>query len=304
MHLLPAWAYPSTLNHRRIGPIGSDGQNMPAITDAIKKIRSNQGAQIAYVEGGTGPDLLLIHGMFGDHLDWSPVLEPLTRRFHVVALDLPGFGDSDKPDTDYSADFFVSTLHDVAHHLNLKQPTLVGNSFGGQIAALYTLRYPDDVSRLVLVDSGGFREVPEAERQMARTMLSQENLRAMPAAMIPLLFSKVFAKDSPEKEKYLAKQAAKLSRQDYADYVRAITRSIDLSMATNLLEDLSRIACPCLVVSGEKDEVVPLAQSREAARRLPRATLHVVKGAGHVPQLEAPEEFVAQVEAFALDLFL
>ena len=253
------------------------------------------GLKINYFEDGTGPNLVLLHGMFGDHLDWAPVLEPLASKFHVVAPDLPGFGRSDKPDVDYSGKFFVDSLHRLFDSAGLTDLTLAGNSFGGQIALLYTLCHPARVSNLVLVNSGGFREVTEADRAMARAMLSQDDLLAMPPAMASLLFARVFVKEIPEKQRYIAKQMAKLKEPDYPEYVRALVRSMDLSMATNLLEELSRIKCPVLILSGTEDTLVPTEQAREAARRLPRATLQIMEGSGHVPQLEEPQEFVRLV---------
>jgi pimeloyl-ACP methyl ester carboxylesterase len=253
------------------------------------------GLRINYYEDGSGPDLVLMHGMFGDYLDWEPVLGLLARRFHVVALDLPGFGESGKPDVAYTGEFFVEKLDGIVVELGLKEIILAGNSFGGQIAMLYARRHPEKVSQLVLVDSGGFREVPEAERVMARTILSRENLLGMPAAMIPLIFSKVFAKESAEKERYMAKQTAKLKAADYPEYVRAVVQSIELSMATNLLGELPKIACPVLLLSGKEDSVVPPEQAEEAARRLPQATLQIMEGCGHMPQMEEPEEFARRV---------
>jgi len=268
---------------------------MSGDTEGNVKRQNAGGVEIRYFEDGSGPDLVLLHGMFGDYLDWEPVLGRLAERFHVVAPDLPGFGESEKPDVAYSGEFFVEMLDEFFAALGLKEIVLGGNSFGGQIAMLYALRHAEKVSQLVLVDSGGFREVPEGERAMARTILSRENLLKMPAAMIPLIFSKVFVKESGEKERYLAKQTAKLKAGDYAEYVRALVRSIDLSMATNLLEELPKIKCPVLLISGKEDSVVPPEQAEEAARRLPQAILIMMEKCGHMPQMEEPEEFARRV---------
>jgi len=268
---------------------------MSGDTEGNVKRQNAGGVEIRYFEDGSGPDLVLLHGMFGDYLDWEPVLGRLAERFHVVAPDLPGFGESEKPDVAYSGEFFVEMLDEFFAALGLKEVVLGGNSFGGQIAMLYALRHAEKVSQLVLVDSGGFREVPEGERAMARTILSRENLLKMPAAMIPLIFSKVFVKESGEKERYLAKQTAKLKAGDYAEYVRALVRSIDLSMATNLLEELPKIKCPVLLISGKEDSVVPPEQAEEAARRLPQAILIMMEKCGHMPQMEEPEEFARRV---------
>lgn len=265
--------------------------------DAERRVKRQNagGVEIHYFEDGSGPDLVLLHGMFGDYRDWEPVLGLLAERFHVVALDLPGFGASGKPDVAYTGEFFVESLEEFFAGQGLKDIVLAGNSFGGQMAMLYALRHAERVSELVLVDSGGFREVPEGERAMARTILSRENLLNMPPAMIPLIFLKVFVKESVERDRYLAKQTAKLQAADYPEYVRALVRSIDLSMATNLLEELPKIKCPVLLISGKEDSVVPPEQSAEAARRLPQARLELMEKCGHMPQLEEPGEFARLV---------
>jgi pimeloyl-ACP methyl ester carboxylesterase len=273
-----------------------DGANfMTEESESKLKQRDVEGLKINYYEDGSGPDLVLLHGMFGDYLDWEPVLGLLAAKFHIVALDLPGFGASGKPDVIYTGEFFVDRLDEFFGALELREIVLAGNSFGGQIAMLYALRHPEKVSQMVLVDSGGFREVPQSERAMARTILSRENLLGMQAGMIPLIFSKVFVKESAEKERYLAKQTAKLKMADYPEYVRAVVQSIELSMATNLLAELSKIACPVVLLAGKEDSVVPPEQAEEAARRLPQATLQIMEGCGHMPQMEEPEEFARLV---------
>jgi pimeloyl-ACP methyl ester carboxylesterase len=130
-------------------------------------------------------------------------------------------------------------------------------------------------------------------------MLSAGNLLAMPPAMIPLIFARVFVKESEEKERYIAKQTAKLKAPDYPAYVRALVQAIELSMASYLLDELPKIGCPILLLAGRKDAVVPLEQAEAAARRAPRAELQIMENSGHVPQLEDAEELVKRVTEFA-----
>ena len=114
------------------------------------------GHRIAYRAGGDGPVLVLIHGMAGSSATWNAVLPALAERFAVVAPDLPGHGDSDKPSTaDYSLGAYASTVRDLLVALGHERATLVGQSLGGGIAMQYTYQFPDRCERLVLVDSGG-----------------------------------------------------------------------------------------------------------------------------------------------------
>ena len=256
----------------------------------------------------SGP-LLLIHGMFGDHLDWETVLEPLARpsysspgframNHRVIAVDLPGFGDSEKPERDYTAEFFLAVLDELLESLGVERAAVVGNSFGGIVATLYALAHPQKVERLVLVSSGGLRPFGGEERRLAVERLSEENLLALTPAAHRLMFPVIFAKTGEVQERYFAKQDAKLDRADYPAYVRALVSSIRLVLSTYMLERLREVRCPTLLLWGDSDTVFPVDLARQALERLPLGTLKIIPGGGHMLQADCPEEFVAAVEEF------
>ena len=261
--------------------------------------REVDGIDLCVFERGAGKPLLLIHGQFGDHRDWEPVLEPLSQHYRVIAPDLPGFGDSEKPDAAYDAAFFTRVLDRLLATFCVEKTAVVGNSFGGQIAGLFALACPQRVSELVFVDSGGFREVPEAEKQFVAQRFSEAVLAQLTPAIHEFLFAPLFpASASAARDRYLAKQNVKLNRPDRGQYARALFRSITLSNNTNLLPDLAGISQRTLVLHGQNDPVVQEALSREAAKRLPNAELVVLDNVGHIPQLEAPERFCAELRRF------
>jgi 4,5:9,10-diseco-3-hydroxy-5,9,17-trioxoandrosta-1(10),2-diene-4-oate hydrolase len=261
----------------------------------ISNITAN-GVRIAYYEQGDGPVLVLIHGMFGDHRDWAPVLAPLARHFRVLALDLPGFGASEKPENGYSGTFFISTLHEFFEQTHIKKFSLMGNSFGGQVSLLYALKHPEQVEQLVLVDSGGFRNVTTEEKTQTCQVFSEKNLLALKPEAISSLFTAVFSGDSEEKSRYLEKQAVKLSAPDFPAYAHALACSIQVSLSTYLLERLREITCPTALIWGEQDAVVPVEQAQQALTMLSHGSLHVLQACGHMPQLESPGEFVETVK--------
>jgi pimeloyl-ACP methyl ester carboxylesterase len=174
--------------------------------------------EIGYYDRGQGSPMVLLHGMFGDFLDWEPVLEPLAASHRVIAVDLPGFGRSSKPRGEYSAEFFVSALHEFFEQLKLSEFILAGNSFGGQLAILYALRHPDSVSKLVLVNSGGFRRYTSEEMAVLEPRFNEAALAALTPEINALLFSGVFTKTSETSMRYLEKQNNKLRRADYPAY--------------------------------------------------------------------------------------
>ncbi len=113
------------------------------------------GHEIGYRGGGSGPVLVLIHGMAGSSATWDPVLPQLVERYTVVAPDLPGHGDSDKPRGDYSLGAHAAAIRDLLTALGHDRATIVGQSFGGGVAMQLAYQHPERCERLVLVSSGG-----------------------------------------------------------------------------------------------------------------------------------------------------
>jgi pimeloyl-ACP methyl ester carboxylesterase len=260
--------------------------------------RQVQGTRVLFYDRGSGPALVLIHGMFGDHLDWEPVLEPLSRRHRVIAMDLPGFGDSEKPDRDYTGEFFVAALQELLHALGVERATVVGNSFGGILAVLWTLAHPQTVERLVLISSGGLRAFGGEEKQLAVERMSEENLLGLTVPVQRLLLGPIFAKSGPIQERYFAKQDAKLGRADFPAYARVLVRSIHLVLSQYLLERLREIRCPTLLLWGDHDLIFPVELARHALEQLPDGRLKIVPGGAHALQLDCPEDVVAAIEEF------
>jgi pimeloyl-ACP methyl ester carboxylesterase len=254
--------------------------------------------RIRFYERGVGIPLVLIHGMFGDHLDWESVLEPLSESNRVIAFDLPGFGESSKPRRDYSEELFTQTLEELLFQLGIDNAILAGNSFGAEVAIFYALRRPQSVSKLVLVDSGGFREIAEEERRFVEERFSESAIASLTPEINAAMFAPVFNSPSKTSTRYLERQNEKLRRPDYPAYAYALSRSIRLVMNTYLLDRLQDIQCPTLIVWGEQDRVLPAAQGHLALSRLREGQIKVIPGCGHAPQIECPQAFLDAVQPF------
>ena len=240
-------------------------------------------------ECGEGPPLALLHGMWGDHRDWDPVIASLSRRYRVLAPDLPGFGDSEKPRREYTAEFFVESLRELLPPRGL---TLAGHSFGGQIAALYALACPAAVDRLVLVASDGFSRFTQTEREWMTSQVTPAILAQLTPQVNRLLFEPMFVNRSPDVDRYLARQDDRLARLDYPDYTHALAATFQLSMSTSVLDRLGDIRQPAVLIWGEQDQVTPLALAREALKLLPRGELKILPQCGHIPQIDCPDRFL------------
>ena len=114
------------------------------------------GAKIHYLEAGSGPAVILLHGLGGDGSNWAPTIAPLAAKFRVLVPDQIGFGRSDKPLLNYRVGTLVDFLDGFMKQVGVERASLVGNSLGGFAAAAYALAHPEKVDRLVLVDAAGF----------------------------------------------------------------------------------------------------------------------------------------------------
>ncbi len=249
-----------------------------------------------YYDSGRGPALLLIHGMFGDHLDWEPVLEPLAQHYRVIAIDLPGFGDSPKIAEEPSADLFVTAVTGLLDQLGIERAVVAGNSFGGQVAMSLALAHPERVKKLVLVTPGGLHRYAPDEIDAALDRLSETNLLAFTPAVHAVIFGRLFhAQGTAIQQRYIAKQDAKLTRANYPEYVQFMHRSMRLSLELCLLEQLRGLTMPVQILHGRHDPVIRLDWIESALPLFPDVQLIVYPDCGHVPQLEHPDRVVADL---------
>ncbi len=153
------------------------------------------GHRRAYVRMGSGPVILLLHGLGCDHTTWAPVIESLARTHTVIAPDLLGHGRSDKPRADYSVGGYANGMRDLLTLLGIDSVTVVGHSFGGGVAMQFAYQYPERTERLVLVGSGGLGpEVTPAIRAITTPgfhqvmgVLSTPGLRHLTTAAMRML---------------------------------------------------------------------------------------------------------------------
>src|SRR5579871_4980817 len=137
------------------------------------------GQKISYQEAGSGPEVILLHGLGGDRSAWAFTVPALAKKFHVYAPDQVGFGDSDKPLIDYRISTLVEFLDAFCKKLNIQKATLVGNSLGGWVALDFALKHPDRVNKLMLVDSAGY-----SPKRVGGPVYTREQLHALDPATV------------------------------------------------------------------------------------------------------------------------
>jgi pimeloyl-ACP methyl ester carboxylesterase len=249
------------------------------------------GQKIHYLEAGTGPVLILLHGLGGDASNWSYNIIPLSQKFHVIVPDQLGFGASDKPFTNYRVATYVAFLDKFLSELKIERASLVGNSLGGWIAASYALAHPEKVERLVLVDAAGF--APPKDFDLNSLSGLNPSTREGTRALIGLVFyNKQFSSDLFV-DAFLEKRLAAGDGYTIQSLVESIKRGEDF-----LDNRLARLKQPTLVIWGKEDGLIKLSDGERFQREIPGARLVVYEGCGHVPQLEKAAEFNAEVLKF------
>lgn len=211
-----------------------------------------------YMVAGEGSPLILLHGGANDWSDWELNIGPLSQYYRVYAPDLVGYGLSDRPEVDYSMDYFVDFLYNFTQALELKRANLAGYSLGGGIALGFALRFPSRVEKLVLVDSTGLgKDISPLGRFIGTLGTVVGRLRGQ--------------RPPP---------------------------SLQGTECVTFLDRLPEVQAPTLIVWGKKDIYLPVAYAYAAHKLLANSHLHVFSRSGHAPHKERSEEFTQLVLDF------
>jgi pimeloyl-ACP methyl ester carboxylesterase len=265
------------------------------------------GHQRAFVKVGSGPALLLLHGLGCDHTTWLPVITQLAKKYTVIAPDLLGHGASDKPRADYSVGGYANGMRDLLTVLNIDKVTVVGHSLGGGVAMQFGYQFPERTERIVLVAPGGLG--PEVTPLIRAVTLPGFNpvmgLLTLPvvrhagmAGMRALARTGMTAThDLDEVAEIYDTFKDRRSRKAISQVVRAV---VDTRGQLVTMVDRAYLtqAMPMLVVWGEQDMVIPVKHARTAAAVAPGAIVEVLGNSGHFPHKDHPERFVKIVNDF------
>lgn len=238
------------------------------------------GLNVRYVDtgkAGEGPVVLLLHGLADSLISWYCNIDFLADAgYRVIALDLPGFGESDKPShLEYDPGSAADFVYDFCQELGIEKLSLVGNSAGGLIAGLFALEHPTVVEKLVLVDSAG---------------LGRKVSWLLRAISVPILGELL-----PEMGRIKLLPGASMAT------VRSIRSSINLRGLRPKWQILSRLKqseVPLMVIWGADDFIIPVIHAEAARRELPQCDVRVLPEFGHWPQMEKPSVFNPLVADF------
>ena len=238
----------------------------------------------AYLEAGSGDPILLLHGVSAAGITWYPVIGPLSAHFRVFAPDIVGYGESDKPAADYDPPYYCAWLTAFLDAVGLKKAHVVGHSQGGAISLRFALDSPARVKSLVLVDSAGLGVGSGASFGVLLAMLCY-NL--FPSRTTGLWVTRQVMHDPQNLDPALGEYIDEVTKAPGGR--RALLRGrADTRIPP---EQLAQIAHQTLIIWGQEDRLLPVAQARTAAKALPHAQLHVIPEAGHTPFIDQPQQF-------------
>jgi 2-hydroxy-6-oxonona-2,4-dienedioate hydrolase len=240
------------------------------------------GQKIQYSEAGSGPTVILLHGLGGDRSNWAYTAPVLAKNYHVFVPDQIGFGESDKPMIDYRVGTLVDFLDGFYKKLGITKAIVVGNSLGGWTALSFTLAHPEKVDRLVLVDSAGYsltKTGAQAPRELLQ-VLNPSTVAAEKALMGTILANKAMVTDA-------------FAEGAFAQHMRrgdgyTIDRFLDSLLRNEDVVDgkLGAIKVPTLVVWGREDGLIPLSAGQMMGTEIAGSQTVILDHCGHVPQIE------------------
>ncbi|MBF8267490.1 MAG: putative hydrolase or acyltransferase of alpha/beta superfamily [Dehalococcoidia bacterium] len=253
------------------------------------------GVHTHYVAAGKGPPLLLLHGLGASSVAWSANIAPLSQRYSVYALDIPGHGDSDKPDIDYQVPAGARFIRAFMHVLGINRASLAGNSMGGMLALRTALEFPHLVEKLVLVDAAGLgRELGWSVRllslPLAGEILEDTSLRGTGAMLRRIFYDRSFVQEGLLQELHRTRRMPG-AKEAVLKTVRGAVSLRGLRKEWVMVEALKSLDAPVLIVWGAQDRIVPVRHAHNAARLAPDVRLCIFDGCGHWPQMEKSSQF-------------
>ena len=267
------------------------------------------GRALSYLDVGSGPVVLFVHGLLGSHRHWLRLLDQLSGQCRLLAPDLLGHGESAKLRGDYSLGAHAATLRDLLDHLNVERVSLVGHSLGGGIAMQFWYLFPERVDRLVLVSSGGLgRQVSPLLRAAAlpgsewvlALIASRRVTTTVDSAGRGLARIGCPAPQFGEAWRGFASLADPDSRRAFLASTRSV---IDIGGQTVSAHDhlVGPAPVPTLIVWGARDRIIPAAHGAAATQLIGGSRLEIFEKAGHFPHLDESHRFARLLAEFIAD---
>jgi pimeloyl-ACP methyl ester carboxylesterase len=259
--------------------------------------------RIHYRDEGSGPVLLLLHGVCASLHTWDAWVETLKPYYRIIRFDIPGFGFSSIPENGgYDPEMGVEIIEKFVKKMGIEHFFLAGNSIGGFISWKYALKYPDRVDKLILIDAVGHnQELPWIMSFASHPVIRPFARRIMPRFFFDMAARQVFGDPSKLtdqiKDRYFELSTTNGNRKAYVDFFTVMRK---LCHSKELPEGMARIKPPLMVMWGTEDRWVPLKYFQLWKQIFPDATFKTYEGVGHTPMEEIPVQTADDARAFLM----
>lgn len=255
-----------------------------------------EGRSVYYETHGLGEPLLVLNGIFMTSSSWAAFVPAFSRHNRLILVDFLDQGRSDKLDADYDQTVHVETIKALLDSLGLTQVSIMGISYGGEVAMQFALAYPEHLKKLVLANATAFTNpwLQDMGRAWGQAISSYDGRRFFKAC-IPVVYSPEFYTANIEWAKRREELFSNAFGKDTYDAFNRLIRSAE---NLDLRSELKTISTPTLVISSEHDYVTPIQDQELIVRELSQAAHLLIKDAGHAAMYEKPVEFCSAVLGF------
>lgn len=267
------------------------------------------GVDVAYVDsGGNKPPVVLIHGLSSYHSFWEYQIPHLAERYRVLAIDLPGYGQSGRPDAPYTPPWFAGIVSGWMDAVGIARAPIVAHSMGGQISLTLALEEPEKVEALVLSGPAGFERFTQGEAKTIKRFWTESRATYTSETELRATFTGVvFNRPDAGVERLLEERVRMKGTDAFRGTSVAVARSVAGMVDHPVIDRLGEIQTPTLIVYGTDDRMIPnpvfhggrtKAIADFAVRAMPNAELVMLPGAGHTGHHDDPEGFHAAIDPF------
>ena len=257
--------------------------------------------------GDKGSPVILLHGV-GCHIEfWERNVDELSKEHRIFAVDVVGYGKTDKPMVDYTFPFMANFVLDFMKTMGIDKASLVGNSMGGGISMTVASKAPEKVEKVVLVDPVGLGRGLSPVMRLMTAPLIGDVITAPGRKAVILQMQSCLHDPSRVNEDFINRatliNALPGNKRSFLSLLRETANFMGVRKRTvDAFSDcLKKIQSPILVIWGRQDKILPLADAEAAIPKLANGRLHIIDQAGHCPQIDKPEEFNATVLSFLKD---
>jgi pimeloyl-ACP methyl ester carboxylesterase len=256
---------------------------------------------ISYIEQGQGTQtIILVHGLASNAGFWRYNIPELAKTYHVIAVDLPGYGKSQKDFYAYNMTFFADQVKRLSDELHIKKFIYVGHSMGGQIGITFALKYPQYLEKLVLASPAGFEEFQTGEGDWMRSVMTVNGVKKTNEEGIRRNLATNFYTWNNQWEWMVEERARMATAKEFEPFCYAVVRSVNGMLDEPTFNKLERITVPTIVIHGRYDGLIPnpylhpgfTSDVFEAgAKAIPDCKRIQIENAGHLLQIEQAEAF-------------